>query len=421
MLEPDTKEAIEELKAGDTRTIMITGDTALTGIYIARACGMLPSNNQVLLGDVDRNEAVVWTDIDSGEVSDVEKTLEYKHTHPVELAVTAKAFHVLCEKSTVGYRVFARMKPHDKVECVQLHMERGVTTMCGDGGNDYGALRASHVGIALSDAKASIVSSFSSSFRSIMSCVELLKQGRAALATSFAGYKHLIMYGQTMSFMKIFTFYYSMSPAQNIWILIDAFITVETLTSVLGLIIINHLFVIGAHNLLRRQPWYLCNEFDSSSVDYVKWWLLGDNYEAEVIALMALFQFVNSAFIFNLGYRFRARWYRNYALIFLWAAFVVIVSYIGLADPNRFGCLFRINCGDPDRVAELGYDRPNWYIETYNLPQGYNVMPIDFRWQLWGIGIANMVLGVLWQIVILGSVREYFKKLYPLKRLELKL
>jgi len=86
-------------------------------------------------------------------------------------------------------RVFARMTPNDKVQCVQLHMERGVTAMCGDGGNDCGALRAAHVGMALSEAEASMVSPFSTNNRSVMQCVELLKQGRAALATSFSNYK----------------------------------------------------------------------------------------------------------------------------------------------------------------------------------------------------------------------------------------
>jgi cation-transporting ATPase 13A3/4/5 len=44
----------------------------------------------------------------------------------------------------------------------------------------------------MSEAEASIVSPFSTSVRSVRSCVELVRQGRAALATSITGYKYLI-------------------------------------------------------------------------------------------------------------------------------------------------------------------------------------------------------------------------------------
>jgi cation-transporting ATPase 13A3/4/5 len=122
-------------------------------------------------------------------------------------------------------RVFARMTPNDKVMCVQLHMEKGVTAMCGDGGNDCGALRAAHVGMALSEAEASIVSPFSTSNRSIMQCVELLRQGRSALATSFSNYKFLILYGECMAFWELIMFYFTVIAPQPVWITIDGFIT----------------------------------------------------------------------------------------------------------------------------------------------------------------------------------------------------
>jgi cation-transporting ATPase 13A3/4/5 len=197
MLKHDTTAAITELKEGDTRTVMITGDTALTGIYIARQCGMIESQQRVLLGDLV-NDAVVWHDVESGDQVDVDRAIEQdpreEHEKRVELAITGRAFEALIKqermrKYLMMTRVFARMTPNDKIMCVQLHMEKGVTAMCGDGGNDCGALRAAHVGIALSEAEASIVSPFSTSNRSIMQCVELLRQGRSALATSFANYK----------------------------------------------------------------------------------------------------------------------------------------------------------------------------------------------------------------------------------------
>lgn len=304
-LKPDTTENIAELKRGATRTVMITGDTALTGVYIGRQCGMVESGAKVLLGDLDKDkDDVFWEDVDNpGKLVDVDEYLMNAAHTPVELAVTGKAFHWLADhnlirKYLLDIRVFARMTPNGKVQCIQLHMERGITAMTGDGGNDCGALRAAHVGIAMSDAEASIVSPFSTSVRSVKSCVELLKQGRAALATSITGYKYLVckyithislsrlliistlVYGQVMMMLKIFTFYFSITMGQNVWIAIDVFITVfltwavsqskaadrlepqrptarllgpQTLASGMGLVAINWLFLIGAFVMLFKQ------------------------------------------------------------------------------------------------------------------------------------------------------------------------
>lgn len=56
--------------------------------------------------------------------------------------------------------------------------------------------QVAHAGIALSDAEASVVSSFTSRSKSCASVVDLLKEGRAALHANFAAYKFLITYGQ---------------------------------------------------------------------------------------------------------------------------------------------------------------------------------------------------------------------------------
>jgi cation-transporting ATPase 13A3/4/5 len=68
--------------------------------------------------------------------------------------------------------------------------------MCGDGGNDCGALRAAHAGMSLSDAEASVISPFTSKSKTCTSVVDLLKEGKAAMHTNLSSYKFLIMYGQ---------------------------------------------------------------------------------------------------------------------------------------------------------------------------------------------------------------------------------
>ncbi|EIE83526.1 hypothetical protein RO3G_08231 [Rhizopus delemar RA 99-880] len=445
-LKADTSEYIAELKAGDTRTIMITGDTALTGIYIARQCGMAKAHARFLLADYDaESRRVVWSDVDEPEL------LADPDQAGVELAVTGRAFewlaeHDLIRKYLLKIRVFARMTPAGKVQCVQLHMERGITAMTGDGGNDCGALRAAHVGIAMSDAEASIVSPFSTNHRSVASCVELLREGRAALATSLTGYKYLILYGQVMMMLKIFTFYFSVSMSESIWIAVDVFITVfltwavsqskaasrlapqrptakllgpQTLASGIGLVAINWIFLSSAYVLLFKQDWFRCNEFDSRAVDMSKWMLLSDNYEGEILALVCLFQFINNAAVFNFGYKFRQSFYKNYSLVFLWLLYLAIVSYWTLADPNRFGCLFRFNCGTPQVLEQIGYVPPSWSIMPYNTPLGHNVMPRPFRWRLWGLMMGNAATALVYEkYVVLGPVHSFLASMFPVNHLD---
>lgn len=443
-LKPDTKLALRQLREGATRSVMITGDNPLTGIYIARASQMATIHS-FLLGELN-NGHVTWHDPDVQDmVYDTDGVLNTLANNPVELAMTGQAFNHLNATGQLGplllhTRVFARMAPRDKVTCVELLMAHGITAMCGDGGNDCGALRAAHVGLALSEAEASIVSPFSSSDRSISSCVELLRQGRAALAGSFASYKFLIMYGQTMAWLKLPSFYLSISLSQNIWILVDAFVAVglsyaitqsrardtlaatrptaqllgpETLASTLGLLVIHLVYGIGAFVLLYNQSFFRCNEFDGNTADMSKWWLLGDSYEGEILGIVCLFQFVNAAAVFNFGHWFRRAWYRNYWLVVIWSLFISLILYVTLADPNWVGCLFRINCGDPDVLEELGgYSVSHWLpIPSYNLPQGHNVMPPQFRATLVAYCLSMLAAGILWEWgVVLGPVRHYLRR-----------
>ncbi|KAJ3193692.1 hypothetical protein HK101_004356 [Irineochytrium annulatum] len=120
-----------------------------------------------------------------------------------ELTVTGPALETLIGCAEDGFldwlvtrtRVFARMKPSQKTWVIERLMRQGrYVGMCGDGANDTGALKAAHVGLALSDAEASIVAPFTSARRNVTDVIRLISEGRCALNTSFIAFKYMFMY-----------------------------------------------------------------------------------------------------------------------------------------------------------------------------------------------------------------------------------
>lgn len=66
--------------------------------------------------------------------------------------------------------------------------------MCGDGANDCAALKAADMGVSLSQAEASIAAPFTSKIQDISCIPILLREGRAALTTSFQCFKYIELY-----------------------------------------------------------------------------------------------------------------------------------------------------------------------------------------------------------------------------------
>ena len=94
-------------------------------------------------------------------------------------------------------RVFGRMTPQQKIQVVRRYAGVAMTVgMCGDGGNDSGALRAAHAGLSLGgSAEASVAAPFSTDAHSLGALVLLMREGRASLCTSFAAYRFLVVRG----------------------------------------------------------------------------------------------------------------------------------------------------------------------------------------------------------------------------------
>jgi magnesium-transporting ATPase (P-type) len=63
----DSRETLALLRAGDIRPVMVTGDGPITGIAVARECGLVRENARIVLGKVESGR-IVWHDADTNEI-----------------------------------------------------------------------------------------------------------------------------------------------------------------------------------------------------------------------------------------------------------------------------------------------------------------------------------------------------------------
>ncbi|MCL2800455.1 MAG: cation-translocating P-type ATPase [Treponema sp.] len=112
---PEAAAAINRAKKAGVRTIMITGDHAITAAAIARELGIIAAKEGIITGE------------ELGKLSDDE-----------------------LNDSIEFYSVYARVSPSDKIRIVQAWQQKGaVVSMTGDGVNDAPALKAADVGVAM--------------------------------------------------------------------------------------------------------------------------------------------------------------------------------------------------------------------------------------------------------------------------------
>lgn len=111
----EAKEALRQAKLAGIRVVMVTGDNPKTALHIAEEIGM-----------IEEGETVITS-------SDLEK------------ASDEELLNMLSK-----IRIFARMKPQDKLRLVRLYRRAGfVVAVTGDGVNDALALSESNIGISM--------------------------------------------------------------------------------------------------------------------------------------------------------------------------------------------------------------------------------------------------------------------------------
>eukprot|EP00045_Choanoeca_perplexa_P013062 m.145896 g.145896 ORF g.145896 m.145896 type:complete len:1212 (+) comp16226_c0_seq2:210-3845(+) len=225
-VKPESAPVLQQLHQAHIRTLMITGDNIKTACSVAHTSGMVPKAAEFLFASTQANKSGVQRlglRPGHGNIALTPTTYPYglrhvkfpslarddppslwlpKHRQDVALAITGAEFAKLraadfeaYQRFIVSATVFARMSPDQKSQLIEDLIDLDYCVgMCGDGANDCGALKAAHVGISLSEAEASVAAPFTSSVPNISCVVTLIREGRAALVTSFSCFKFMALY-----------------------------------------------------------------------------------------------------------------------------------------------------------------------------------------------------------------------------------
>ena len=417
-LKEDTAGAIEELREGDVRSVMVTGDNAQCGFYIASTCNILKPETKVYLGEPNADNVVTWkimekaagggpqAEFSTDEILELCKLSRGAanttscDTPDIELAITGKALRLLDHSKTgtgeidgllLNTRIFARVKPDQKVLVVKLHADRGlITGMCGDGGNDCGALRAAHAGIALSDAEASVVSPFTSGTKSVQSVVHLLQEGRCALATSFAAYRFYITYGLNWSIVKTINFVYGVRMPITGYLTIDSILSWLVAWAITLALPLNKLTAFRPTTSLFNVevmlstlcPWAMWMllmggvlVMQQNHKDHVPfpahltkgcgYWQLGDNWEATVFTTFMVFPLVWSGIVYSLGSKFRRLVFWNFGVCIVFLIIFILYTALLLSPVNDSTAIFHVASN-----AFNGRNTASPVMMRFQFPQG---------------------------------------------------
>lgn len=161
-LKPDSKSVIKELVVSSHQVMMITGDNPLTACHVARQLKFCRTPTTLILSQVSSG-CWSWQSVDLSvtlPLSSPQTMAKADWAHFLashDLCLTGEGLsYLLSSHPTTAKRVlphvriFARVNPKQKEVVLTSLKALGYTTlMCGDGTNDVGALKHSHVGVAI--------------------------------------------------------------------------------------------------------------------------------------------------------------------------------------------------------------------------------------------------------------------------------
>uniref|UniRef100_A0A9L0JT89 Cation-transporting ATPase n=1 Tax=Equus asinus TaxID=9793 RepID=A0A9L0JT89_EQUAS len=404
-LKEETRPVLEELISARIRTVMITGDNLQTAITVARKSGMVSESQKVIL--IEANEAtasssasIAWKLVEEKKhiaygnqdnyINIREEVSDNSREGSYHFALSGKSFQVISQhfssllpKILINGTIFARMSPGQKSSLVEEFQKLDYFVgMCGDGANDCGALKMAHAGISLSEQEASVASPFTSKTPNIECVPHLIKEGRAALVTSFCMFKYMALYSM-IQYVGVLLLYWETNSLSNYQFLFQD-LAITTLIGVtmnlngaypklvpfrpagrlvspplLLSVILNILLSLAMHIvgfiLVQRQPWYSMEMQSACTVQNKSISKLtispaapGKNgsysdftsFENTTIWFLGTINCITVALIFSKGKPFRQPTYTNYIFV------LVLVIQLGV-------CLFILFADIPELYRRL--------------------------------------------------------------------
>lgn len=424
-LKVQTAGTIKTLKNAGVKIKMITGDNIQTAVSVGKECGIVDKNSSIVevlvtnslkegpkirYNSFDRDSYKVSKSIREGyfhEMRDVEIICK-----KYQFVVTGNSWANIIEHFPRSIPhiikkgiVFARMSSHQKQQLIEELKNIGYyVAMCGDGANDCAALKAAHLGISLSEAEASIAAPFTSKQHNI-SCVSMvIREGRAALLTSFGVFKFIvcgslaeffctvILYGidcnlssMQFLFMDIFlqlnlaTFFGNTEACEKLHhkAPLNSILSFVPLMSMTLFMLLSVGFQIFAFYFIRTFSWYKPFSYVSHVTDIS---MCQENFSTFVISM---FQYITMAIVFSKGKPYRQPLYTNKKFTSVLIVTTLICIYITLIPPS-------------------------WVVQALeiNLPTD-----LDIRIQLLIMASVNLILALLLEEVIVDLIIG--KMIYP--------
>lgn len=432
-LKPETTPVISALNAACIKTVIVTGDNMLTALSVARDCDIVkPGIPVIAVSATQQNQQTKpqiyfmnsnsqptpvspkghgdFTDLDSvASLDTVESGFNdvnylsddlHRSKHQYVFALTGKTWALvkqyypeLIPKLTTRGAIFARMSPDQKQQLVQELQSLGYyVAMVGDGANDCGALKAAHTGISLSDTESSVASPFTSRETNISSVLTVIREGRAALVTSFGIFKYMASYSLTqfisvmllysiesnltdieflyidLFIISIFAFFFGHTQAYDGPLAkttpLNSLISTTPILSLVTQILIVAIFQCGSLWHLQQMEWFEPFNATAKSLENKDDVGCTENYTLFIISSM---QYIILAVAFSKGHPYRKSLFTNYGLL---TAFI-------------FLSLFSVY------LATFPFE---WLVDWFELvlPEG-----VSFRFILIGYGAANFVVSLL--------------------------